>query len=55
MAAVKPVSLASGLGLSARTLAEICRAFRRDGLLVSDHFECGAFIRSKAGVEHPHL
>ena len=28
---------------------------RRDGLLASNHFECGAFLRSEPGVEFPDL
>ena len=55
MEAAEPVSLASELGLRPRAGAALRWVFRREGLLASNHFECGAFIRSRAGVEFPDL
>ena len=53
----QPVSLAglSRLSLAAKARGALDWIVRRDGLLASNHFECGAFIRSEAGVEFPDL
>ena len=51
----QPVSLAGQLGLAAKARGAFRWLVRRDGLLASNHFECGAFIRSEAGVECPDL
>ena len=49
----QPVSLARELGLGAKVRGTLRWLARRDGVLASNHFECGAFIRSEAGVEFP--
>ncbi len=49
------VSLAGHLGLTARLKASLRWLVRRDGLLASNHFECGAFIRSAAGIQCPDI
>lgn len=49
------VSLARHLGLFAKARAGMRWLLRRDGLLANNHFECGAFIRSEAGVRHPDI
>ena len=51
----QPVSLAGQLGLGAKARGVLRWLVRRDGLLASNHFECGAFIRSEAGVRFPDL
>ena len=51
----QPVSLASQLSLAAKARSALRWLVHRDGLLASNHFECGAFIRSEVGVEFPDL
>ena len=51
----QPVSLAGELSLAAKARGALRWLVRRDGLLASNHFECGAFIRSEAGVRFPDL
>ena len=51
----QPVSLAGQLGLAAKARGVLRWLAHRDGLLASNHFECGAFIRSEAGVRFPDL
>ena len=51
----QPVSLAGQLGLGAKAWGALRWLGHRDGLLASNHFECGAFIRSEAGVEFPDI
>ena len=51
----QPVSLAGQLSLAAKARGALRWLVHRDGLLSSNHFECGAFIRSEAGVEFPDL
>ena len=51
----RPVSLAGRVSLPSRALAALRWALRRDGLLASNHFECGAFIRSAAGIRYPDI
>ena len=51
----QPVSLAGELGLAAMACGALRWLVHRDGLLASNHFECGAFIRSEAGVRFPDL
>ncbi len=51
----QPVSLAGELSLAAKARGVLRWLVRRDGLLASNHFECGAFIRSEAGVRFPDL
>ena len=53
--AAAPVSLVRHLSLAGKAGAMIQWLVRRDGLLASNHFECGAFIRSDADVEFPDL
>ena len=50
-----PVSLARSLNVAGRAAAAARWLLRRDGLLASNHFECGAFVRSEAGVRFPDL
>ena len=51
----QPVSLAGELSLAAKARGALRWLVHRDGLLASNHFECGAFIRSEAGVRFPDL
>lgn len=51
----QPVSLYRHLNLPCQARATLRWLFKRDGLLASNHFECGAFIRSAAGVRFPDL
>lgn len=51
----KPVSLVRYLGPLSQARAILRWLVRRDGLLSSNHFECGAFIRSAVGFEVPDL
>lgn len=55
MECVRPVSLAKHLGLFAKGRAALQWALTRRGLLASNHFQCGAFIRSGAGVKLPDI
>ena len=55
MACRQPVSLAGHLRAASRVRAVVRWLLRRDGLLASNHFECGAFIRSAAGVRFPDI
>ena len=50
-----PVSLASHLGLFAKVQATWDWLTTRQGVLASNHFQCGAFIRSQAGIPFPDL
>ncbi len=51
----RPVSLAGSLGPARMCIAGARWLLRRDGPWASNHFECGAFIRSEKGVRHPDL
>ena len=51
----KPVSLYRHLNPLAQTGAALRWLVRRDGLLASNHFECGAFLRSVAGMQFPDI
>ena len=55
LACRQPVSLAGQLSLAAKARGVLRWLVRRDGLLASNHFECGAFVRSEAGVAFPDL
>jgi choline dehydrogenase len=55
MACAKPVSLARHLNWGSQAAAVLQWLARRKGLLASNHFECGAFLRSAAGVEFPDI
>ena len=55
MQSTAPVSLASHLGLLAKARASWDWLLNRRGILASNHFQCGAFIRSGAGVPFPDL
>ena len=55
MACAQPVSLARHLKPVSRIAALVDWLLRRDGLLVSNHFECGAFLRSEAGIKIPDI
>ena len=55
MTGVRPLSLARHLGPGAQVAAAARWLLRRDGVLASNHFECGAFLRSAAGVRIPDL
>ncbi|MFK8399908.1 choline dehydrogenase [Pseudomonas sp. BGr12] len=50
----KPVSL-NGLSILRKLALGSRWLFRRDGLGATNHFECGAFIRSKAGIKRPDI
>ena len=51
----KPVSLYRRLNPLAQTGAVLRWRVRRDGLLASNHFECGAFLRNVAGTKFPDI
>jgi len=51
----EPVTLYSSLGKIARLRIGMRWLLRHDGLGASNHFETGAFIRSRAGVRYPNL
>ena len=51
----RPVSLARHLNLFAQASGALRWLFRKDGVLASNHFECGAFIRSDAGIRFPDI
>ena len=51
----EPVSLYKHLGLTARARALLRWLIRKDGVLASNHFECGAFVRSDKGVKFPDI
>ena len=53
--AAAPVSLANLLRPAAKARAMLRWLVSHDGPLSSNHFECGAFVRSKAGVQVPDL
>lgn len=55
MACSRPVSLYKHLNPMRQGLAALRWLFRKDGLLASNHFECGAFLRSEAGVKFPDI
>ena len=55
MACKQPVSLASYLNPVSKIAAVARWLISRDGLLASNHFECGAFLRSAAGVAFPDI
>lgn len=49
----KPVSLRAQTALGGKIRGALRWLAFRDGLLASNHFECGAFLRSAAGVQFP--
>jgi choline dehydrogenase len=51
----EPVTLFSSLGKVARLRIGLRWLLRHDGLGASNHFETGAFIRSRAGIRYPNL
>ena len=55
VACKEPVSLYSALSPLSRFLIGLRWLLRHDGLGASNHFETGAFIRSRAGVRYPNL
>jgi choline dehydrogenase len=55
MACARPVSLYRHLRLTARAAALLFWLARRDGVLASNHFECGAFLRCSADAPFPDL
>jgi choline dehydrogenase len=55
MACKEPVSLYSALNPLSRFLIGVRWFLRHDGLGASNHFESGAFIRSRAGIRYPNL
>ena len=55
MSCKRPVSLAGHLAPLSQARAVLRWWLRHDGLLAGNHFECGAFIRSAAGVRFPDL
>lgn len=55
MESLAPVSLASHLGVFAKARASLNWLLNRRGVLASNHFQCGAFIRSSVGVPFPDI
>jgi choline dehydrogenase len=55
VAAKKPVTLYSSMGLLARATIGIRWLLFRDGLGATNHFETGGFIRSRAGIRYPDI
>jgi choline dehydrogenase len=55
MACKEPVTLYSALNPVSRFLIGARWLLRHDGLGASNHFETGAFIRSRAGIRYPNL
>ncbi len=55
MECLEPVSLARHLNPLAKALSALRWLVARDGLLASNHFECGAFVRSAAGIRFPDI
>jgi len=55
MACKEPISLYSALGPLSRFMIGLRWLLRHDGLGASNHFESGAFIRSRAGIRYPNL
>jgi choline dehydrogenase len=55
MACREPITLYSSLGALARLRIGVRWLLRHDGLGASNHFESGAFIRSRAGIRYPNL
>jgi len=51
----EPITLYSSLGKIARLRIGMRWLLRHDGLGASNHFETGAFIRSRAGIRYPNL
>ena len=51
----EPITLYSSLGRLARLRIGLRWLLRHDGLGASNHFETGAFIRSRAGIRYPNL
>ncbi len=51
----QPVTLYSAQHPLAKALIGLTWLLRHDGLGATNHFECGGFIRSHAGVRHPDL
>jgi choline dehydrogenase len=55
VASKQPITLFRHTGLFGRGLVGLQWLMRGTGLGASNHFEAGAFIRSRAGVEHPDI
>ena len=55
MECLEPVSLYRHLNPVSKALGALRWLLRKDGFLASNHFECGAFIRSEAGVKFPDI
>jgi choline dehydrogenase len=55
MACREPITLYSSLGALSRLRIGLRWLLRHDGLGASNHFESGAFIRSRAGIRYPNL
>jgi choline dehydrogenase len=55
VACLEPITLYSSLGKIARLRIGMRWLLRHDGLGASNHFETGAFIRSRAGIRYPNL
>ncbi len=50
-----PVSLNGRTGMVSKAMASLRWLLRKDGLLASNHFESGAFVRSEAAVRFPDI
>jgi choline dehydrogenase len=55
VACTQPVTLYSSMGLFARAMIGARWLLFRDGLGATNHFETGAFVRSRAGVPYPDI
>ena len=51
----EPVSLYRRMDPFSKSLGALSWLLRRDGLLASNHFETGAFLRSRAGIRFPDI
>ena len=55
MACRQPVSLYKHVNPARQALAALRWMLAKDGVLASNHFECGAFLRSEPGVRFPDI
>ncbi len=55
VACTQPVTLYSSMGLFSRAMIGARWLLRKDGLGASNHFETGAFIRSRSGIPFPDI
>lgn len=55
VACTQPVTLYSSMGLFARAMIGIRWLLKKDGLGATNHFETGAYIRSREGIPYPDI